>query len=138
MIRAVLDTNTIVSALIFKASAFPLVTAWQRQRFQVLVSDALLEEYIRVFHYPKFRLTTSDIEQLIYHELLPFITPVKVVRTPRVIRADPADDHVLACAVAGHADVMVSGDHHLLDLGRYRTIPILSITDFLARVRLPA
>lgn len=138
VIRAVLDTNAIVSALIFTASAFPLVTAWQQPRFRLLVSPALLEEYIRVFHYSKFRLAEDDIEQFIYHELVPFITPVKVTRTPRVIRADPADDHVLACAVAGNADVIVSGDHHLLDVGQYRTIPILPIGNFLSRLGFPA
>lgn len=134
MIRAVLDTNAVVSALIFKASAFPLVTAWQQRRFRVLVSPALLEECIRVFHYPKFRLSEGEIRRLLYQELVPFITPVKVSRTPRVIPADPSDDHILACAVAGNADVIVSGDRHLLDLGQYRAIPIVPIADFLARM----
>ena len=134
MIRAVLDTNAVVSALIFNASAFPLVTAWQQPRFRLLVSPALLEECIRVFHYPKFRLSEGEIKRLLYQELVPFITPVKVSRTPRVILADPSDDHILACAVAGNADIIVSGDRHLLDLGQYRAIPIVPIADFLARV----
>jgi putative PIN family toxin of toxin-antitoxin system len=134
VIRAVLDTNAVVSALIFKASAFPLVTAWQQQRFRLLVSPALLEDCIRVFHYPKFRLSEGEIKRLLYHEMVPFITPVKVSRTPRVILADPSDDHILACAVAGNADIIVSGDRHLLDLGQYRAIPIVPIADFLARV----
>lgn len=134
MIRAVLDTNVIVSALIYKVAAFPVVAAWQQRRFHLLVSTRLLEEYIRVFHYPKFRLTQDEIARLIYHELVPFLTPVKVTRVPRVVHADPSDDQVLACAVAGKADLVVSGDHHLLKLGRYRTVPIMTLAAFLSRI----
>jgi len=134
VIRAVLDTNVIVSALIYKAVAFPVVVAWQQHRFQLLVSTRLLEEYIRVFHYPKFHLTQREIANLVYQELVPFITPVKVARTPRVIHADPSDNHVLACAVAGKADLIVSGDHHVLRLGTYRTVPIVALSEFLTRL----
>lgn len=136
LIRAVLDTSIIVSALIYRATAFPLVTAWQHHRFHLLASPRLMEEYVRVFHYAKFHLTEHDISHLVYQELVPFITPVKVVRVPPVIRADPSDDHVLACAVAGHADMIVSGDHDLLDLKQHRAIPILPLRDFLTRLKL--
>ncbi len=134
MIRAVLDTNVVVSALIYKATAFPVATAWKQHRFQLLVSPPLLEEYIRVLHYPKFRLTQREIAHLLYQELVPFLTPVKATPAPRVIHADPSDNHVLACAVAGKAGVIVSGDHHLLKVGRYRRVPIVTLADFLARL----
>lgn len=137
MIRAVLDTNVVISALVFEGVARVLVAAWQRHRFTLLVSRALVTEYIRVLHYPKFHLAERDIRYLVEEELLPFITPVKVARVPRVIRADPSDNQLLACAAAGKAHLVVSGDHHLLDLARYRTISIITISAFLQRLELP-
>jgi len=137
LIRAVLDTNIVISALLFEGPVQTVVSAWQRQGFVLLASQALVAEYVRVLHYPKFRLTTEEIRVLVADDLLPFITPVKVTKTPRVIRTDPADNHVLACAVAGRAQVIVSGDHHLLELTQYHTIPILSLREFLQRLQRP-
>ena len=136
MIRAVLDTNVAVSALLFGGRASMVVPAWKRRQFTWLVSQALLSEYIRVLHYPKFHLSREEIRALLEEEILPHITPVKVSRTPRVVRMDPADDHVLACAAAGRADLIVTGDHHLLDLAQYRTIPIITIPAFVHRLGL--
>jgi predicted nucleic acid-binding protein len=53
---------------------------------------------------------------------------------PRVVIADPDDDHVIACAVAAQADMVVSGDQHLLSLGAYRGIPILGTAQALQRI----
>ena len=55
MIRAVLDTNVILSALLFGGSTGGLVKAWQTGRFHLLLSRALLEEILRVLAYPKLR-----------------------------------------------------------------------------------
>ncbi len=78
MIRAVLDTNIIISALVFRGQASVLVPAWQDARFRMLVSSHLLDEYIRVLHYPKFHLTPAEVHHLIMAEIVPFVTPVKV------------------------------------------------------------
>jgi putative PIN family toxin of toxin-antitoxin system len=134
LIRAVLDTNVVISALVFEGPANALVPAWQQPRFVWLVSKPLVAEYIRVLHYPKFRLSRDEIRHLVERELLPFVTPITVRRVPRVITADPADNHVLACASAGKADLIVSGDRHLLDLARYCGIPVLPLSMFLHRL----
>jgi len=52
-----------------------------------------------------------------------------------VIRQDPSDDEFLACALTGKADAIVSGDHHLLELKRYREIPILDVRTFLSNLK---
>jgi len=138
VIRVVLDTNVVVSALLFEGPARTARAAWQdRRRLTLLVSKASLAEYIRVLHYPKFRLTPPEIKDLIEEDVLPFMTPVKVTRTPRIVRADPSDNHVLACAVAGRADVLVSGDHHLLVLSPHQGIPIRTLAQFLQQLELP-
>lgn len=138
MIRVVLDTNVVVSALLFEGPARAARAAWQdRRRLTLLVSKALLAEYIRVLHYPKFGLTPPEIKDLIEEDVLPFITPVKVTRTPRVVRADPSDNHVLACAVAGNAEAIVTGDHHLLALSSHKGIPVRTLAQFLQQLELP-
>lgn len=137
MTRVVLDTNVVISALVFQGQASALVPAWQRKRFTLLISQALLNEYIRVLHYPKFHLTPAEVHHLIVEEVVPFMTPVLVKRVPRVIRVDPSDNHVLACASVGKADLIVSGDRHVLELKQYRRIPILPLSAFLHRLSLP-
>ena len=60
---------------------------------------------------------------------------VEVTRTwPPIITADPDDDLFILCAVAAGADYVITADHHLLSLGAYREIPIVSVGAFLAKI----
>jgi uncharacterized protein len=60
--RIVLDTNTVTSALLFSGTASRLVPLWQSRRVVMLISRAILEEYLRVLAYPKFRLSNEEIK----------------------------------------------------------------------------
>jgi len=66
-----------------------------------------------------------------YAALVVNVSPLAV---PRVVEHDPADDHVIACAVAAQADAIVSGDHHLLELGQHHGIAIITAIDAMARL----
>ena len=92
MIRVVLDTNTVVSALLFSGIASRLVPLWQTRRIAVYVSREILREYLRVLAYPKFRLTDQDIRLLVEEELLPFVETIRVRRHLAVVRRDPDED----------------------------------------------
>ena len=135
MIRAVLDTNILVSALLFRGATSRFVPLWQEKWFVPLVSKAVVEEYLRVLAYPKFRLSMEEVKALVERQLLPFTHPVEVTEVPLVIREDPSDDIFLACASAGEAQCIVSGDRHLLALRKYGKISILSAADFLSTVK---
>ncbi len=130
--RVVLDTNAVVSALLFSGISSELVSLWQKDLITLLLSRAILDEYLRVFSYPKFELTEEEIKELIQEEILPYAEVVKPKRRLRVVQRDPSDDKFIECAVAGKARVIISGDKDLLSLGRYRQIRILSPAQFLA------
>jgi len=136
VIRGVLDTNTLISALLFSGTAARLVPLWQSRRITVLVSKEILQEYLRVLAYPKFQLGDHEIRALVEEELLPFAETIRVRRRLAVVRRDPEDDKFLECAVAGRAEYLVTGDRDLRELGSYRGITILTVGEFLERMNL--
>ncbi|MBI5627546.1 MAG: putative toxin-antitoxin system toxin component, PIN family [Candidatus Rokubacteria bacterium] len=136
MTRVVLDTNTLISALLFSGTASRLVPLWQSRRITVLVSKEILQEYLRVLAYPKFQLGDHEIRALVEEELLPLAETIRVRRRLAVVRRDPEDDKFLECAVAGRAEYLVTGDRDLRELGSYRGITILTVGEFLERVNL--
>ncbi len=129
--RVVLDTNVLVSALLFTGISSELVSLWRGNAITVLLSRDILEEYLRVFGYPKFQLSEAEIKGLIEEELLPYVEVVNPRRRLRVVERDPSDDKFLECAVAGKARVIISGDKDLLSIGRYRQVRIQTPAQFL-------
>ena len=132
--RVVLDTNTLVSALFFSGTTARLVPLWQSGQCQLLISRRILEEYLRVLAYPKFRLTPQEIRGLL-DEVLPFVESVRVRQRLSVVRRDPADDKFLECAVAGRAAYVITGDQDLRTLGSYRRIAIVTAAEFLDQIQ---
>jgi putative PIN family toxin of toxin-antitoxin system len=130
-LRVVLDTNILVSGLLFGGSPGELLTLCREGRFQAVASRAMVDEILRVLTYPKFRLTEKEIEYLLYREILPLLVIISVVVQKNIVAADPSDDMFLYCATAADAEAIVSGDHHLLSLGSHQGIPILTVADFL-------
>ena len=130
--RVVLDTNVLVSALLFTNISSELVPRWQRSAITVLLSRGILEEYLRVLSYPKFQLSEAEIKSLPAEELLPYVEVVAPRRRLRVIERDPSDNKFLECAITGKAQAIISGDKDLLSIGHYQSISIQSPATFLA------
>jgi hypothetical protein len=130
-VKVVVDTNVLVSALLFGGKPGKLIPLWQRCTIRPLAPKEIIDEYLRVLTYPKFKLSEEDINFLLYHEILPYCEVIDVHPGPRIIRKDPADDKFIRCALAGKAKFIISGDHHLLALKSYQKIKILSPSDFL-------
>ena len=131
MIRAVLDTNIIVSALLFSGAPSQLVPAWQAGRLKPVLSADILDEYLRVLAYPKFKLTDTEIRSLIENDLLPFVETVrpKPVTVPALRDSD--DLKFIACAKQAAVRWLVSGDDDLLSLGTVGSIEIVPVALFL-------
>jgi len=129
--RVVLDTNTVISGLISPNGPPRLLLDWAReQRYTWFSSPALLEELLDVLSREKFskRLAQAGLTtQGIVAELKGIAHIVLPTTIPRVIEQDPDDDQVIACAVEATADMIVSGDKHLQNLGRdYQGIRIMT------------
>ena len=129
--RVVLDTNIIVSAFLTALGApGRIVAAWRAQRFELVVSPALLAEYEKALSYVRVRRRHGlSREQVAHHEVQAIREVALVVEpadVPAVIPDDPDNDQVLACALAGEVDYIVSGDPHILTLREYHGIRVLS------------
>ena len=109
--RLVLDTNVLLSALLFPAASLSwLRHAWQSEAIIPLASQATTLELLRVLSYPKFRLTEQEREDLLA-DYLPWCETVVVSDPPAVPHCrDPFDRPFLELAVAGSADALVTGD----------------------------
>jgi putative PIN family toxin of toxin-antitoxin system len=138
--RVVLDVNVFVSALLSsKGAPVRILEHWQDGQIQVVVSPAILEELKRVLHYPKLQQRYCLPEETI-QTFLRLIIKQAIVVTPEtectVVQADPTDDRYLECALTRDAQVIVSGDQHLLELGEYQDVQILTPAGFLALLKL--
>ena len=121
--RAVLDTNVVLSALLFTQGRLArLRLAWQQTSFYPLASTATTQEFMRVLTYPKFKLTAEDQRELLA-DYLPYCTPVSMPAKPPGTPPcrDPLDVPFLQLAIIGNADFLVTDDKDLLSLtGRIR------------------
>ena len=135
MLKAVVDTNQFVSALINTAGpSAQLLEAWRDQRFILILSRGILEEIGEVLQYSrikeKYGLSQEAIKAFLYlleHEAIVIQDTLEI----NVIDEDPDDNKVLACALFASVDYIVSGDGHLLSLNEFEGIPVVKVKDFL-------
>jgi len=127
-LRVVIDTNLVLSALVFGGNTAKLRLAWQDDQFTPLASKATITELIRVLAYPKFKLTKSEQEDLLA-DYLPFC---ETVLMPDILPTipdcrDPFDMPFLVLALVGKADYLVTGDRDLLCLADQFDCPIVTV-----------
>ena len=140
MLRVVLDTHQFVSSVLVRQGLpAQVLDAWRRREFLLITSPLIIAEIRSTLSYPRIRrkypLTDEDVERLVtLLERDALVVPGETDATGAV-PADPTDETVLAYAVEGQADWIVSGDRHLLDLGEYQDIPIVTAREFLERLK---
>lgn len=133
--KVVLDTNVLVSALLWQGAVKDIFILAKTGQVRICASREILQEFQSVLEYPKFATRLALIDKTpktVVDEFLEIVDfyPVEVL-SGTIIKEDPSDDAVLACAVASRADFIVSGDRHLKRLSAFRGIPILSPAEFL-------
>jgi len=140
--RIVVDTNVLVSAVLNPhGKPAAILNAIIDDDLNLITSPAILEEARRVFFYPKIKkllkrnnVTLEETDNYIDRlGKIAFIVPgdTKV----DVITDDPVDNIILACAIEGQANYIVSGDHHLTSLKIYQGIEITSAADLLVHMK---
>lgn len=134
MKRVVLDTNVVVSGLLFGGRPGELISLWKERRIVPLCSKPIVEEILRVLAYPKFQLSDQEIQAVLYQEILPWFEIVQSESGRAYVQADPDDDKFIHCALSGRADCIISGDAHLLAL-RNPPVPVLTVQGFLGALQ---
>lgn len=132
--RLVLDTNTVVSGLLWDGPPSQIMTMAMVGKVSLFTSVVLLDEVLDVLQRPKLaqrlkKVDSSPKEICALYQQLVMVVAVPALPTP--VCDDPDDDAVLACAVVAGAQAIVSGDNDLLRLEHYAAIPILQAVDFL-------
>jgi putative PIN family toxin of toxin-antitoxin system len=133
-LRVVIDTNLVLSALVFAAGRLaPLRLAWQGNRVLPLVSRFTAAELIRALAYPKFKLAAQEQEELLA-DYLPYCKTVRIPSPPPATPPcrDIFDVPFLELALAGKARALVTGDKDLLSIAGSFACPILSADQFLS------
>ena len=127
--RVILDTNVLVSGLFFSGPPHDILQAWAGGAFELVVSPEILEEYRRVVHELAAKFPSVQAAGL-----LDFVTVNSLICAtnplPEPVCDDPDDDKFLACALAGRAGIIVTGDKALLRVEPPRELRILTPREF--------
>jgi uncharacterized protein len=135
-VRIVLDTNVVLSALLWRGKPYQLLDAIrQHASMQLYSSTVLIEELADVLTRPAATRRLALIDKMVNDVLADYLEVIELVEpnaVPRVVPNDPDDDHVLACALAAQANLIVTGVRkHLLPLGSYEGIDIVDTVEAL-------
>jgi uncharacterized protein len=138
--KAVIDTNIVMSRFISpRGNAAQIFERWEYAEFTILTSQPILEEYKAVLFSQKLqryhRLSAIEMNEVMV-KLETQTEYVEVGNSLHGISADPDDDKFLECAIAGGAEYVVSGDHHLLQVEMFQGIEIVPPSAFLAVLEL--
>lgn len=129
MKRVVLDTNIFVS-MALGGHVGKINDEWRAGKFILVVSEDIVSEYLEVLQRPKLHLKSRTIAAIVnrVYRKAEFVTPEEKIF---VVLADTTDNKFIEAAIQGKTDYIVSGDKHLLDLKKYKSIPIITAREFI-------
>ena len=131
MRRVTGDSNIIISALSRGGKPQELLDLARHGGIELAVSDAILDEVGRILS-DKFEWSAERVNNM-RAEIATFTKHAAPTETLDVVKDDASDNRIVECAVAAGSDVIVSGDKHLLALGSFRGIEVMTVSDFLQR-----
>lgn len=130
--KVVFDTNVLISALITTGKPKLLLQKAVNKQIQLITSKPILTEFSEVADDPRIRKYVAKEDIIAFLEIIGKVaTVIRVKSRFKAIAEDPDDDIILRTAIDGKADVIVSGDKHLLSLGTFRGTRILTVNQTL-------
>ena len=133
MLKVVLDTNVLISAILFGGKPREILEKAIRGEIRLCLSEPILEELSGVLRRSKFDYSLERVQTLLT-ELTSIADFVNSSQTIRLVLEDPDDKRILECAVEAKASYIITGDFHLLKLIRYRNIEVLNAVAFLEKL----
>jgi uncharacterized protein len=130
MLRAVLDTNILVSAIISDGKARDLLKKGIANKYRIVTSDLILKELVTVLCRPKFKTCTDETNRIAV-ALRKTADVVDVKTKIEAVKEDPKDNMIIETALDGEAKIIVTGDNHLLALKQFGAIKIITIEEML-------
>ena len=130
MTRVVLDTNVLISAILYGGKPRTILDAALSGSIGVFVSEAIIQEFQTVLLRPRFGLAPQFVQGVVAEltSLAEWVTPE---HHHKAVIEDPSDILILDCAVAAKARYLVTGDNHLLRLQRFQDVAIITPQDFI-------
>jgi len=134
MIRLVLDTNTLISAVGWRHSKQRrILEACLLKKYLLIESADLLKEFVEVISRPKFSFVSQEQRSELVTRLISHCEMVEPKKKLNIVKQDPEDNKVLECSLEGKADYIITGDRHLLNLKQFGKTEILTAGEFLQR-----
>jgi len=134
-VRVVIDTNVLISAIFWTGKPKQLLNRVRREEITFVTSNDLLNELkeILIRRDKPFNLSDNEANQVV--EKMRGLAEVVKVHSRITVCHDEMDNKVLACAIDGKAEYVISGDIHLLGLGSFKSIKIMAVSDFLNQAK---
>ena len=132
-LRAVMDTNVLVSGVLWRGVPFELLRWAEKNSLVIYASLEILAEVHRVLHYPKFQQYIDNQQTSpgeLFAKIASLCTIIQVDQVVKGVCSDADDEKFLSCALAANVEVLVSGDRHLLNLVQYQSVRILNAREF--------
>ena len=132
MIKAVFDTNIYISAIFWRGKPYKLMQAAINRKFILVSSQPILNELSERLR-EKFSVPADKTDKYL-NFLAQLAYLVKPAENVHIVKEDPQDDKIIATALAGKADFIVTGDKHLLKLAKVSSIEIVKAADFIDKI----
>ena len=130
--KVILDTNVFISGIFFSGPPSQVLKAWAQQKFQIVLSRQILDEYQRVAEALSSKFQTIDISSIV--DLITIHGQFVDTQGFNIsVCEDPDDNKFIECAVAGNCKIIISGDKHLLKISGYHDITILNPRNFVEK-----
>lgn len=139
--RFVVDTNILISATFWLGSSSKVIREAENHKITIVISPQIIEEYAEVLCSKEIqaKIKKKNLEMKQTIQKIIEITEITDIKTKIThIKDDPDDDKILECAIDGKADYIVSKDKHLLNIGKFRGIKIITPEDALKIIDLAA